>query len=174
MKVIHLGLTGAAWLLATPAAVAQSPPPAPQAAMRPFDRWIGDWSGSGWSTSATGERTEFTLVETVQRKVGGTVLLLEGRGTTASGTVTHDGLVVLYYDEKAGGYRWNGHDLGRAPVDAEAKLVDGGLEWSIGAGRGATVRFRIQFDEKRWHEVGEVSADGKIWNRFMEMILARQ
>jgi hypothetical protein len=174
MNAIHLGLTGAALLLATPAAVAQSPPPAPQAAMRPFDRWIGEWSGSGWSTSATGERTEFTLVESVRPKVGGSVLLLEGRGTTASGTVTHDGLVVLYYDEKAGGYRWNGHDLGRAPIDAEAKLVDGGLEWSIAPDGRTTVRFRIQFDEKRWHEVGEVSVGGTTWTRFMEMNLLRR
>lgn len=74
---------------------------AQESPMRPFDLWVGSWKGSGWAMSATGQRTEFTLVETVQPKVGGTVLLLDGRGTTANGAVTHDGLVVLSYDEKA-------------------------------------------------------------------------
>jgi hypothetical protein len=36
------------------------------------------------------------------------------------------------------------------------------------------VRFRIQFDEKRWHEVGEASVDGTTWTRFMEMNLLRR
>lgn len=110
--------------------------------MRPFALWIGEWKGSGWSISATGKRTEFTLV---------------------------------YYDSKAGRYRWNGYDSASGAVETEVKLVDGGLEWSVAAGgRGATVRFTIHFDEKRWHEVGEVSVDGRTWSRFMEMNLARR
>jgi hypothetical protein len=57
----------------------------------------------------------------------------------------------------------------------EPKLIDGGLEWGFrSAERGVTVRFTIQFDEKRWHEVGEVSTDGKTWNKFLEMTLERQ
>jgi hypothetical protein len=175
-----LALTGVALLLAPRPGFAQglAPSAVQLAAMRPFERWIGEWKGTGWSTSASGKRTDFTIVETVQHKVGGTVLLLDGRGeaTAASGevTVTHDGLVVLSYDEKSGRYRWNGREIGREPVDAEVKLLDGGLEWSIPAGGGATVRFTIQFDGTRWHEVGDVSMDGTTWTRFMEMNLLRQ
>lgn len=170
-------------LLAAPAAgmaqQALAPSAAQLAAMRPFDRWLGEWRGSGWAVSATGERTEFTIVENVQRRVGGTVLLLDGRGT-ATGTsgperVTHDGLVVLSYDEKTGTYHWDGHELGRDPVNVEATLVNGGLAWSLPVGPGgATVRFTITFDERRWHEVGEFSPDGSSWVLFMEMSLLRQ
>lgn len=169
-------------LVATPAAGAAQqglPPGAAQlTAMRPFDRWIGTWRGSGWSTTQTGERIEFNLVETVERKVGGTVLLLDGRGTAtngaAPGRVTHDGLVVLYYDERTGKYHWNGHEIGRDAMNVEATLVDDGLAWSLPVGEGATVRFTITWDERRWHEVGEFSADGSNWTRFMEINLLRQ
>jgi hypothetical protein len=166
----RLALTAAALLLAAPAALPQGAP------MRPFDLWVGQWKGAGWSISATGARTEFSLVERVERKAGGTVLMVEGRGTSAgadgSETVTHDGVALISYDAKAGRYRWNGHELLTGATDAEVRLVEGGLEWSLLAG-GATVRFTILFDAERWHEVGDVSVDGKTWNRFMEMNLVR-
>jgi len=68
----RLALTTAALLLAAPAAHAQASP------MHPFDLWVGQWKGAGWSISATGARTEFSLVERVERKAGGTVLNLGG------------------------------------------------------------------------------------------------
>ena len=81
----------------------------------------------------------------------------------------------MSYDDKAGRYHWRSHDLRGGAIDAEAKLVDGGFEWSFRAEeRGPTVRFTIRFDEKRWHEAGETSLDGKTWNKFLEMTLERQ
>lgn len=168
-----------ALLAATPGA-GQDAAPAPDraAAMRRLENWIGEWSGSGWSLDAAGHRTEFSIEESVQPRVGGTVLLVEGRGRATNGdgaeTVTHDGLVLVYYDEHAGCYHWNGHEVRGGTADAEARLLDGGLEWSLSVpGSAATVRFTILFDERRWHEVGEASADGKAWNRFMELDLER-
>ena len=53
--------------------------------------------------------------------------------------------------------------------------MDGGIEWGFRSEEGGvTVRFTIQFDAQRWHEVGEMSADGKSWNKFLEMTLERQ
>jgi hypothetical protein len=163
-----------------PAVTAQgtSPSATQVAAMKRFDLFVGEWRGAGWSTAATGKRVEFNLVETVARKTDGTVLLIEGRGTgkdrDGTETVTHDGLSLLYYDEKTGRYRWNGHEVSSGTVDAEAKPLDGGLEWTLHTdARGAAVRFTIKFDEVQWHEVGEASADGRTWSKFMEMTLAR-
>ena len=42
-----------------------------------------------------------------------------------------------------------------------------------GRERGVTIRFTIRFDEKRWTKLA-TSADGKNWNKFLEMTLERQ
>ena len=158
---------------------APTPPAAQLDAMKRFDLWVGEWKGSGWVSSGAGQRHEISMDEKVQRRVGGTVLLVEGRGTrkTDGGgvVVTHEALALLYYDDRAGRYHWNAHDLRGGAIAVEPKLVDGGFEWGFRAEeRGVTVRFTIRFDEKRWHEVGEMSADGKTWNKFLEMTLERQ
>jgi hypothetical protein len=167
-------------LLAGPLASGQAPapPPAQLEAMRKLDRWVGEWKGSGWAAYGRGQRNEFTIVETVRRKVGGSVLLVEGRGTKkADGgeVVVHEALALLSYDDGTKRYRWEAHDLRGQSITVEPKLIDGGLEWGFRSGeRGVTVRFTIRFDEKRWHEVGEVSPDGKAWTKFLEMTLQRQ
>jgi hypothetical protein len=179
-KMLLPMLLSALFLLAASPVFSQAPtPPAARLeAMKRFDLWVGEWKGSGWD-SRGGGRHEFRIDEKVQRKLGGTVLLVEGRGTTRTDqgqeVVTHGALALLYYDDKAGRYHWNSHDLRGGAIDAEPKLVDGGFEWGFRVEeRGVTVRFTIRFDEKRWHEVGETSVDGRTWNKFLEMTLERQ
>ena len=54
--------------------------------------------GSGWASSGAGQRHEISMDEKVQRKVGGTVLLVEGRGTRKTDrgevVVTHEALAL--------------------------------------------------------------------------------
>ena len=168
-------------LLAGRPALSQAPtPPAAQVeAMKKLDLWVGEWKGSGWASSGRGQRQEFTIVETVRRKVGGSVLLIEGRGTKKADkgeeVVVHEALAVLSYDEKAKRYRWRSHDLRGQATDVEPKVLDGGIEWGFKSeDSGVTVRFTIKFDKKRWHEVGEASTDGKTWHKFLEMTFERQ
>lgn len=144
--------------------------------MQRFDLWVGQWRGSGWSVDPAGRRTEFDQVEEVQSRVGGAVLLIEGRSTSKADSmvVTHDGLVVVSFDEQTGKYLWRGHELGRRPMEAEVEVMGGGLRWTLGVPQSkAAVRFTIQFDHSQWHEIGEVSPDGLRWSRFMEMKLQR-
>lgn len=156
-----------------------TPPSAGLEALTKLDRWVGRWKGTGWSASATGQRVEFALSERVEKKAGDSVLLVEGRGTTRNEKgeelVTHDGLALVYFDTKSGQYRWNGHERASGVVDAGVTLVDGGLEWAFPADeRNTLVRFQIHFDDEQWHEVGDVSVDGKSWARFMEATLERE
>ena len=159
----------------------QSPvPPAAQVeAVRKLDLWVGVWKGTGWVSTGRDERHDFTILEKVQRKVGDSVLLIEGRGTKKAekgeDVVVHEALAVVSYDDKAKRYRWRGHDLRGQAIDVEPKVVDGGIEWGFkNEDRGVSVRFTIKFDERRWHEVGETSTDGKTWHKFLEMTLERQ
>jgi hypothetical protein len=164
---------------AAQAAARPAEPAARLEMMKNLEVWAGEWEGSGWSNLDGNRRVTFNVEERVQRKVGGTVLVAEGRSTTTEGTgtptVTHDGIALVYFDEKTRQYRWHGHDVPSGTTETEVTLVDGGFEWRIrpSAG-GGTVRFTIKFDEQRWHEVGEASADGTSWYRFMEMTLRRR
>src|SRR5438477_10016472 len=110
------------WLVIALAAVsrpafgqAPTPPPAQVAAIKKLDAWVGEWKGSGWAATGRDQRSEFTIVEKVQRKVGGSVLLVEGRGTkkadAGNEVVVHEALAVVSYDGKAKRYRWQAHDL---------------------------------------------------------------
>lgn len=144
-----------------------------------LDCWVGAWQGSGWTQFPGSPRIVFDIVERVQKRAGGNVLLVDGQGT-ASGpngarTVTHDGIALVTFDKQAQRYRWQGYDAGRDAVDVEAVVRDCGIAWSIPAGDGKTVvRFTIDLDQREWREVGEIGTGGGPWTKFMEMTLRRQ
>ena len=99
----RFGLAGGAARLASQAPT----PPAAQV------RGNEETGSLGWGVEGVGltlvrergERQEFTIVETVRRKVGGSVLLVEGRGTKKADkkeeVVVHEALTVVSYDGKA-------------------------------------------------------------------------
>jgi hypothetical protein len=141
--------------------------------------WVGEWKGSGWVATGAGEREEFTNIEKVQPKVGGSILLIEGHGTrkkeSGAGVPIHEALAVLSYDQKTQRYRWRAHDIRGQALDVEAQLIDGGLRWGYRNEQAeVSIRFDIHIDGNRWHEVGEVTRDGKAWQKFLEMNLERQ
>lgn len=143
------------------------------AAMRKLDLWVGSWKGTGWSLSPTGTREEFELAETVQRRAGGTVLMVEGHGATKARVPTHDGIVLVSYDDRERRYRWTGHDFANGATDAVVTILDAGLQWTTNRADAGMARFTIHFDEHVWRETGEFSADGKAWTQFMEVVLNR-
>lgn len=155
-----------------------APPKAQIEAMKKLDALVGEWKGSGWSSTKDDGRREFNIVEKVQRKLGGALLLIEGRGTRKSDNdevvVTHEALGLLSYDDKAKRYKFRAHDIRGQAIDVEPKLLDSGFEWGFKSEEGGvTIRFTIKYDDKRWHEVGEASKDGKVWHKFLEMTLDR-
>lgn len=150
-------------------------------AMKKLEAWVGQWQGSGWIVDGPSRnRHEFTITETIQSKLGGRVLLVEGLGKgkdpkTGAEIDTHNTLAVLSYDEKVQIYRFRTHEANGRTLDVEAKPIDGGLEWGFrDETRGATIRFTVHLDGNRWHEVGEATRDGKTWHKFLEMTLQRQ
>ena len=89
--------------------------------------------------------------------------------------VVHDALAFIYFDEKSRVYRFQTHLGTGAHQDAEAKAIEGGLEWGFKDPRGFTVRFTIKPpDRDTYYEFGEMSIDGNSWRKFYEMTLKRQ
>jgi hypothetical protein len=178
---VLLLLLAAGAVEAQPAAEPKQEPAVQREAMKRLDNWAGNWRGSGWIlTGPSRTRQEFTITETVQSKLGGRVLLVEGLGRgkdPASGAEVdvHVTLAVLSYDEKAQVYRFRTHEAAGRALDAQAQPTDSGLEWGFrDEATGATIRFTIRLDGNRWHEVGEATRDGKTWHKFLEMTLERQ
>lgn len=158
---------------------AQVPASLQLAEMKKLDFLVGQWKGDGWIEFAPGQRRTFTQTETVQSKLSGLVLLIEGLGKgKTSGSeqevTVHNALGVVSYDNQAKLFRWRAYQADGRSVDTEAKVTDRSLEWGFGNAQMGNIRFTIQLTEAgQWFEIGEVSRDGKNWKKFFEMTLQR-
>jgi hypothetical protein len=142
--------------------------------MKRLEFMVGRWEGSGWVLSPDGTRQEFKGVETVQRKLQGRALLVEGR-FEHDGVVSHETLGVLTFNEPADGYRlrvylFNGpHGEHRF----EALEEGPGFRWFLEFGE-MRMRYTTRITpEGEWHEVGEVLREGETPLQFFEMRLKR-
>lgn len=171
------------WLLAllalNGAVMAQSPAQLHRVEMKRLDFLVGQWTGEGWIEFVPGQRRTFRETESVQLKVDGEILLIDGLGKgkvpgkDEEGTV-HSAFTVVSYDEKAKVFRWRAYRAGGNWIDTEAKVGDKSLEWGFHDERVGDIRFTIRLNEKgQWFEVGESSADRKAWRKFFEMTLDR-
>jgi Protein of unknown function (DUF1579) len=163
------------------AASAQAPaPPSTQLdAMKKLDWMVGQWKGEARIEFAPGQQRTLTQTETVQSKLGGLVLLIEGAGTMKlpgreEEVPVFGALTVVSYDGKAKRYCWLAHTSGGEFTDAETKLTDGAFEWKFRAVQAGEFRYTFRrTGAGEWHEIGERSSDGKSWQKFFEMTLRR-
>lgn len=174
-----LGLA-AATLLAAPA-WSQRPDHsgAHKAAMEKLGHWFGEWKGSGWAMRGPDAREEFTVTETVQPKLGGVIVLVEGKGEgKATGSdqavVGHDALAVVSYDAESKTYRFQHYTMQGISGEDEIVLTEKGMTWELASAKMPfRMRFVIELNGDTWHEYGEMSRDGENWMRTMEMTLTR-
>jgi len=165
-------------LCALSAIAAQPPKPTAQLqAMSKLDWLVGDWKGEGWVEFAPGERRTFAQTENVQRKAGGTVITVEGHGTTSYGvtnTPIHDAFAVISFDPATHKYRWRSHTEKGYASDLEPTVGERTFQWALDVPNMGTTRYTIVLNEKgEWFEIGEMSRDGKTWRKFFEMTLRK-
>lgn len=165
----------AAFLVSLPLA-AQRPGAgaAADSAMAPLAWLIGEWEGEAVSLTPNG-RSPGTAQETVEGRLNGRVLVMEGIGREPSaegtGRVVHHAIGVLTYDPERGRYVLRALRDGGV-VDADATLTDGVFTWSFEV-PGGRIRFQIRQVNGEWHETGEYSSDGSTWRKMLEMKLRR-
>jgi len=166
-------------VLAAGSVAAQTPPKASTAEMAKLDWFVGTWTGESWVAFGPGKRETAHVVEKVERKLEGLLLLVEGLGTTpgnatAAVDTVHHAFGVLSFDPQAKTYRFNAwRQPGGSYVEAEAKVGDQRLEWGMKVPQGQ-MRYIITLNDKgQWFEIGEFSRDGTTWNQFFEMTLTR-
>ena len=161
------------------ASPAQPPVAAQREAMKKLDFLVGQWKGDGWMEFAPGQRRTFKGTEVVQRKLDGLLVSVEGEhrgqvGGKGEEVVVHSAFALVSYDEMAKRYRFQAFTGRGSYEDAEAKVSDGQLVWGMKVPQFGDVRYTIKLDDKgRWFEIGEVTRDGKVWQRFFEMTMQR-
>lgn len=161
-------------LIAAPV-VAQQPDGSTQrAAIARLSFMLGRWRGDAWMERA-GQRMQTAMTETVEPRLDGTLLLVEGRGSVVTATgerVVHHALGVIHVDAATGGYALRSW-IGSGQTGEFAMVVgDSSVSWSRDV-PGGRIRNTARFTGGEWHEIGEFSADGSSWRQIMELRLRR-
>jgi hypothetical protein len=139
--------------------------------VKKLESLVGQWKGSGWIQQGA-KRETFTGTETVQRKLDGMALLIEGKFANPEGKVIHETLAVLDFNAKAAKYRFRTYLASGMSGEQDFKIVADGFEWGFQTPAG-TIRYTIKTANDVWFEIGEFSKDGKTWMKFFEMKLDR-
>ena len=148
-------------------------------AMAKLDFLKGRWKGESWTQQSSGPRLRSEGTETVESKLGGLLLTLEGVHRRASGDqsgeVVHHAFAVVSYDEKLGRYRFQAFTERGGFADAHAKAMERKLEWHMLVAPSVEMRYTITLNDRgQWFEIGEVSRDGNEWAKVFEMTLTRE
>ncbi len=139
-------------------------------------QWLeGNWSGEGWVDSRDA-RHFFNQTESIQTKVKGTVMLIEGLGVDKENAkIKHEAFAVISYDIFARKYLMRAFKSDGKYIDANIDVEeDGTLVWGFKIGDAPEVRYTIKKLNETWIEVGEYSLGAGKWTKFYEMTLNKQ
>ncbi len=177
---MRLGSTSLLFLAAVGTAgtlPAQTPDPAAtRAAIEQLKFMVGRWRGQAWQQRGA-ERVQTEMLEVVEPKLEGSVLLVEGRGWIATpgapDRVVHHALGVVSYDPEARKFTLRSYLATGQSGDFTLTLVEGGVSWARDV-PGGRIRNTAHYSPTEWHEIGEFSRDGTTWTQVMEIRLQRQ
>lgn len=166
-------------LLSASAALAQPQPPAPavKEAMTEVAWMVGKWEGEGWRAGPDGVVETFRVRETVKPKLGGLILLIEGRGWSESddgATIEgHHAIGVFSYDAHARQYHFDAFVKEGYQTRATPEISENAFTWTHPAGPGAEMRYTAQLtDDGAWLETGSY-CHGDECRQTLEMRLKR-
>lgn len=143
-----------------------------RAEVKKLESMVGQWKGSGWILQ--GEKREtFSGTETVQRKIDGLALLVEGKFSTLEGKTIHETLAILSYNAKSSKYIFRTYLASGMSGEHDFRIVSDSFEWGFQTPAAGTIRYTIKTANDVWFETGEYTKDGKTWVKFFEMTLQK-
>ncbi len=145
---------------------------AKKAEMKKLEKMTGQWKGAGWIQQGP-KRETFIGGETVQKKLDGLALLVEGNFSNPEGKVIHQTLAVLSCNDKMNGYAFATYLANGLTGIQDLQVFSDRFEWGFPIPNVGRVRYTIKVDETTWFEIGEFSRDGKTWSKNFEMKLER-
>ncbi|HEV8598985.1 MAG TPA: hypothetical protein VGQ69_06465 [Gemmatimonadales bacterium] len=139
---------------------------------------VGRWRGEAWMQRGPGERVQTTMTETVERKLNGVVLQVEGLGVipaagSSESRVVHHALAIVSFDPQSAAFAMRAYLVNGQAGDFSLTLIPGGVSWSREVS-GGRIRNTAHIGNGEWHEVGEFSRDGVTWTQIMEIRLRRE
>jgi hypothetical protein len=143
--------------------------------MKKLDWFVGHWKGTGWIHMGPQGRHEFTQTETIEAKLDGLVLVIEGLGKAKEdGSTVHTALAFVSYDHRGNKFRWHAFTP-EGQIDTEAKVGKDTLEWTLEIPQRGRMRYIITRNEKgEWFEVGEMIHEDQTRHKFFEMTLSKE
>ena len=142
-------------------------------AMKKLAFLVGRWSGPVSITRGPGEPLNLTQTENVQYKLGGLVMLIEGRSTGSEGKAQFEALATIAYDDASRTYRFRAYNDGRY-LDTELTVEPDGFAWGIDAGP-AKIKNTMHLTPKgEWQETTEVGFGSNPPRQSVEMLLKHE
>jgi hypothetical protein len=156
----------AAFLIGSSLSIAAQQPSMPNVdaqreAMKKLDFLAGNWSGPvsispGPGAPGGAEPLHLTQSETVQFKLDGLVLLIEGQSTRLDGKAQFQALATVSYDDASHIYRFRAYNDGHF-IDTVLTVQPDGFAWGFDAGP-AKIRNTMHLTAKgEWQETTNVT-----------------
>jgi|SRR5579875_1519599 len=131
---------------------------------------VGRWSGPVTIMRGPGEPLHLTQFEDVEYKLGGLLLLVEGKSASADGKTQFSALATISFDDATRTYRIRAYNNGHY-VDTEFLALPHGFSWSFPAGPARIVNTMHLTNKGEWQEATEVAVDNAPSRRSVEMLL---
>jgi hypothetical protein len=146
----------------------------PAEAMKKLAFLLGEWKGTGSFAFGPDRKVSFDQRETVEAKLNGALMVVEGLGT-AGGRAVHQAYGIFSYDPVRKAYNFRAYlSDGRFRDMDVFEAGEGGFSWGMTEAGGAQIRYTMSRGAAgEWIEKGARSLDGKAWTPFFEMSLAK-
>jgi hypothetical protein len=148
---------------------------AQRAAMKKLEFLVGEWSGEASVLRAAGQFADLVQTESVQFKLDGLLLVIEGVGRAkADGRPALQALGLVSFDDDAGTYRMRAFNDGRW-LETEVKLADGenSISWGFVLGEFKTTTVLRINDKGEWTELGRLTIGDRPPQKMIELKVRR-
>jgi len=147
-----------------------------RAEMKKLEWMVGNWKGTGWAEMGPQGRKEFTQTETIQSKVDGLVLVVEGRGESKdNGSTLHNTWAFVSYDERIQTFHWRSFTGEGRLTDAKTTVNAEMVQWEFQMPQLGRFRYtRTRTEKGECFVMGEREEDNHTWHKLIEYTLRRQ
>ena len=142
-------------------------------AMKKLSFLAGKWSGPASISRGPGEPLKLTQTESVQYKLDGLVLLIEGQSTGSDGKAQFQALATVSYDDAAHAYRFRAYNEGHY-IDTELTVQSDGFAWGFTAGPAKIENTMRLTGKGEWQETTDVTFGSNPPHRSVDMLLQHQ